>query len=149
MARLLWVLVRTAPAWALLFAVLWSRSVRRSLWTARRRRDTPLLMLDDRRVRHAAFDALDRDGVRSEVLVRLERTGRRHPFVTRQITHALADRDRRADLRQALDRPDVRTAVRRAVAGGAGQHRLTGGDLRAIIKIVWTAAGLRWRDFLR
>ena len=97
-------------------------------------------MLDDDRVRARAFDALEQGRVRTAVVTELERRGRARPFLTRQVTQALFGRDQRADLRRALDRPDVRNAVGRAADDG---------DTLAGLKVVWVVAGLKLRDLMR
>ena len=139
MVRLAWAIIGTRPGRRFVSAALRNRSVRRTV-RLRQWRRLLLVLLDDDRARARAFDALERDRVRSAVVTELERRGRARPFVTRQVSQVLRSRDRRADLRRALDRPDVRWALRRATDEG---------DTMAGIKVVWVMAGLKLRDLVR
>jgi hypothetical protein len=139
MVRVAWVVVRTRPGRRFVYAAVRNRSVRRSV-RSRQWRSLMLTLIDDDRVRGRAFDALDRDSVRTAVLAEVDRRWRARPFVTRQVSQTLNSRDRRVDLRRALDRPDVRRAVGRAANEG--------GPL-ASLKVVWVMAGLRLRDLMR
>jgi hypothetical protein len=137
--RVLWALVRTRPGRRFLYAAIRNGAVRRSLWVPRRRRDLPLLLLEDGRIRTAAFAALESEPVRAAVVVELRRRGTARPFATQQVIQALTSTSQRAELRRTLDRPDVLRAVRTAANGG----------VVATIKVVWLAAGLKLRGLMR
>jgi hypothetical protein len=139
MVRVAWAIAGTRPGRRFASAALRNRSVRRTV-RSRQWRRLPLVLLDDDRVRARAFDALERQRVRSAVIAELERRGPARPFATRQVIQVLRSPDQRADLRRALDRPDVRRALARATGEGGAL---------AAIKVVWVMAGLKLRDLLR
>jgi hypothetical protein len=139
MVRLAWAIVRTRPGRRFVYAAVRNRSVRRTV-RLRQWRHLLLVLLDDDRVRARAFDALERERVRSAVTAEMQRRGRARPFATRQVCQVLRSRDQRADLRRALDRPDVRRALGRAANEGG---------ILAGIKVVWVMAGLKLRDLMR
>jgi hypothetical protein len=95
-------------------------------------------MLDDDRVRSAAFDAMEHPRIRVAVLSRMERRADRAawPGGVRRIVAVLRRPECRADLRRALDRSEVQRDVRiaaetRGIRRIVAITRVAGRSLRA------------------
>jgi hypothetical protein len=118
-------LLSTRPGRRLLRAALRNREVRRTVWTSAGRRTVLWPMLEDDRIRWAAFDALEHPRIRATVLTRIERQAGRAawPGGVRRLVAVLRGPERRADLRRVLDRWEVRRDVRLA-AESRGVRRI-------------------------
>jgi hypothetical protein len=145
MRLIVWRLMWARPGHRLLIAAMTSSAVRRSLLSARGRRRTIWLMLEDAGVRGAAFDVLEHHKIRAAVIAALEHCAPRttRPAWIRRVARALHSADRRTDLRQAFSHP----SIRRDLEAAAVQH----GNLRAmaIARILGLAAGLKLKDILQ